>query len=124
MKYKHQVIIDKEKNRIFLQLKGFMQDDEIIEASNKVKEGFKVLKPNFDIINDISEFSPATKYGREIIKETQIMAVKNGVGRVVRVVGNVIGQIQFERTSKEAGYTAVSVSNLQTAYDYLDNKLS
>ena len=120
----HQVIIDKEKNRIFLQLKGFMQDDEIIEASNKVKERFKVLKPNFDIINDISEFSPATKYGREIIKETQIMAVKNGVGRVVRVVGNVIGQIQFERTSKEAGYTAVSVSNLQTAYDYLDNKLS
>ena len=56
----HQVTVDKEKNRIYLQLKGLLQDEEVIEAPNKVKHGFTQIQPKFDIINDISEFRPAT----------------------------------------------------------------
>ena len=117
----HEVEVDTGKNRIYLHLKGYLQEDELLEASSKVKKGIDQLKPGFDIINDISEFNPATQRGREIIKETQIYALQKKVNRVVRVVGNVIGQIQFDRSSREAGYTAVSVRSLEEAYDFLNN---
>ena len=51
------------------------------------------------------------------------MAIKNQVGRVVRVVGNAIGQIQFDRASREAGYTAISVRSVEEAYSYLDEEI-
>ena len=117
----HQIEIDKKKNRIYMQLKGFLQDDEIIKASNEVKKGIDSLQSNFDIINDISEFNPATQTGREIIKETQLYALSKNVARVVRITGNIIGKIQFERTSKEAGYTAIAVRSVEDAHKILDN---
>lgn len=119
----YEVKVEKDKNRLFLQLKGFLKDDELAEAARKVKEGVDQLQQNFDVINDISEFSPATPKGREIIMDAQVYVLKNKVGRVVRVVGNVIGQMQFDRTSKQAGYTAISVRSLQEAYDVLDGKI-
>ena len=120
----HEVTVFKEKNRLYLLLKGFLKDDEVLEAANKVKSGINELQPGFAIINDISEFSPATPKGREIIKETQIYAAQKNVGQVIRIVGNVISRIQFERTSQNAGYKALSVRSLQEAYDYLDGKIN
>lgn len=117
----HEVEVNTDLNRIYLHLKGYLQEEEIVEAANKVKQGIDQMKPGFDIINDISEFSPATQRGREIIKETQVYALQNKVSRVVRVVGNVIGQIQFERSSKEAGYTAITVRSLEEAYEFLNS---
>lgn len=116
----YEINIDKEKNRMYLHLKGFLQDDELLDASNKVKIGCDELQSGFDIINDISEFNAATQKGRELIKDAQVYAFKKGVNRVVRVVGNVIGEIQFKRSSREAGYTAITVRTLDEAYKYLD----
>ena len=104
-----------------MQLKGFMQDNEVIIFTNEVRNSILKLKPKFDIINDISEFSPASPKGRELIKEAQAYAFQMKVGRVVRIVKNPTAKIQFDRSSKEAGYTAITVSSLQEANDYLDN---
>ena len=103
-----------------MQLKGFLQDEEISNASNELKAKVEELTTGFDVINDISEFNPATARGREIIKEAQIYIVKKKVNRVVRITKNVIGKIQFERSSKEAGYTAVAVSTLEEANNFLE----
>lgn len=116
----YNIQIDTNNNRIYLQLKGYLQDDELLEASNKVKNGCDELRPGFDIINDISEFRPATQKGKELIKDAQVYVLNKGVNRVVRVVGNVIGQIQFERSSKEVGYKAVSVKSVDEAYKFLN----
>jgi len=117
----YQVTTDVEKNRIYLQLKGFLQDDEVKKASDDVKKGINSLRPNFDIINDISEFNPATQEGKTIIKETQLYAVQKNVNRVVRITKNVIGKIQFERSSKEAGYSAITVESVEQAHKFLDS---
>ena len=117
----YQVKTDVEKNRIYLQLKGFLQDDEVKKASDEVKIGIDSLRSNFDIINDISEFSPATQEGKRMIKETQVYAVQKNVNRVVRITKNVIGKIQFERSSKEAGYSAVTAGSVEEANKFLDS---
>ena len=56
----YQVIVDKVHNRIVMQLKGFLLEDEMTKAANEVKNGIDILKPNFDVINDISDFKPAS----------------------------------------------------------------
>lgn len=98
-----------------------MQDEEVLNFTNEVRNAIIKLKPNFDIINDISEFSPATPKGRELIKEAQAYAFQMKVGRVVRIVGNVTAKIQFVRSSKEAGYEAMMFSSLDEANTFLDN---
>ena len=118
----HQVTVDKTKNRIVMQLKGFVNDDEMIKTVSEVKRGIDSLKPNFDVINDISDFKPASQVARELIKEVQVYAVSKKLARVVRVTGNVICKIQFDRSSKEAGYVAITVNSIEEAYIYLDKK--
>lgn len=117
------VTIDEDKNRMILELKGFLHDDEVMEFATDAKQAMNKLRPNFDIITDISEFSPATPNGRELIKEAQGYAFKMKVGRVVRVTGNIIAEIQFDRSSKEAGYKALTCKSVQEAKNYLDGKL-
>lgn len=117
------VKVEKDKNRLYLQLEGFLKDDQLTEAARQVKEGVDQLKPNFDVINDISGFSPATPKGREIIMDVQKYTLQKKVNRVVRIVGTTIGKIQFERSSKQAGYTAISVRSMQEAVDVLDGKI-
>ena len=118
----YKVIVDKAKNRIVMQLKGFMLEEEMIKASNEVKNGIDLLTPGFDVINDISEFRPATQEVRELIKKVQVYAVSKKLARVVRITGNVIGKIQFDRASKEAGYTGITVDTLEEAYKFLDGQ--
>ena len=85
--------------------KGFFNDDLAREAVEKFKSELKKLKPNIDIINDISEFRPASAKGAEIIKDAQKYVAQMGVRRLVRIVDNrVLGLMQFKANSKEAGY--------------------
>ena len=111
-------IIDKDKKRMVLQLKRFMHDYEVFNFCTEAKQAMHKLTPDFDIINDISEFSPATPNGREIIKEAQAYALTMKVGRVVRITGNAISKAQFDRSSKEAGYKATTFSSIQEANDF------
>ena len=111
-----------EKNRIYMKLKGFFRDEQVKEAADKFLSELEKLQPNFDIINDISEFRPATQSGAQIIKETQIKVAKKGIKRLVRVVDKrVMGLLQFKTNSKEAGYDGISVNSLDEAIKYLES---
>lgn len=114
---------DIARNRLYLVLDGFFQDDELVKAADKcISEGAK-LKPGFDVINDISNFKPASPKGAEEIKRAQIFIKQNGVKRVIRVVGEaVLAQAQFDRQSKGAGYSADTAATLADAERILDGK--
>ncbi|MDH4262599.1 MAG: hypothetical protein OEV78_06075 [Spirochaetia bacterium] len=111
-----------EKNRIYMKLKGFFRDEQVKEASDKFLSELEKLQPNFDIINDISEFRPATAKGAQIIKDAQIKVAQKGIKRLVRIVDkSVSGLLQFKTTAKEAGYDGIAVSSLEEAIKYLES---
>lgn len=111
------------KNRLYLVLIGFFQDDEVKAASDKCIAEASKLKPGFDVINDISQFKPATPKGADEIKRTQLFVKQHGVKRVIRIVGDaVITQAQFSRQEKEAGYNADTAATLTEAEKILDGK--
>jgi hypothetical protein len=114
---------DIAKNRLYLVLDGFFQDDEIPKAADKCISEASKLKPGFDVINDISNFKPASPKGAEEIKRAQIYVKQNGVRRVIRVVGEaVLAQAQFDRQSKGSGLAADTAATVADAERILDGK--
>ena len=113
---------DLSKNRLYMSISGFMDDDLVTQVVDKVIAEAKKLKPGFAVINDISTFKPATPKGAEEIKRAQLFVKENGVGRVIRVTGqDGIAAMQFSRISKTTtGYEADQVTTVEDAEKLLD----
>ncbi len=114
---------DSVKNRLYIKLKGFLQDEEVKTACEQILKAAKGLLPGFDIINDISEFKPASPKSTEHIAHLQEDVIKLHVGKIVRVVGNnILAKMQLVRTSHKAGYDAYHVATMQEAEAVLDTE--
>jgi hypothetical protein len=113
---KYEVRADIRKNRLYLALNGFFDEDEAKEAADKTIREVKKLRPGFDVINDITAFKPASQRGAEEIKRAALFVQQHGVDRIIRIVpSTTIGSIQFSRKSGEVGYDADVVSSVEEA---------
>ncbi len=114
---------DMSKNRIYIKLDGFFQDEEVKSACEQILNAVKSLAPGFDIINDISEFKPASPKATEYIAHLQEEVIKLHVGKIVRVIErNVLSKMQLTRTShKASGYHAHNMATMQEAEEFLDS---
>ncbi len=119
-----QIRKDVSKNRVYIKLKGFFQDEDVKSACEQILTAVKGMTPGFDIVNDISEFKPASSKATEYIAHLQEEVGKLQVGKVVRIVGNnVLGKTQLVRTSqKVVGYRAYNVAAMQDALNLLDSE--
>lgn len=113
-----------ETNCLVLKLKGHMSDEEVGEAVEKTMSETEKLEPGFTIINDISDLNPASMASSEKIKEAQIYVFGKGVKKVIRVISNIVSQMQFTRTQDEAGvkYEVAEVSNMSEALILADSQ--
>jgi hypothetical protein len=111
------------KNRLYIVLGGFFQDDEVKQAADKCIAEATKLKAGFGVVNDISEFKPASPKGADEIKRAQLFVKQHGVGRVIRVVGQAsLTQSQFDRQGKDAGLQAEVAATVADADRMLDSK--
>ncbi len=119
----YQVRSNRTKNRLYIQLDGYMSETEAREAANTLITEAKKLKPGYDIISDITGFKPMSPEGAREIEHAQKYVIQNGVRHIMRVVGpNVIGRMQFQRTSKASGSSSLTeeVASLEEAEHRLD----
>jgi hypothetical protein len=96
------------KNRLFVQLVGKLSSETVKKAADLTIAEVKKLKPGFNVITDISRYVPLSKRDASEVGRAQAFIKQSGVGRNVRVVDiktNLVANIQFDRTGKEAGYT-------------------
>lgn len=74
------------------------------------------MRPGFAIINDISEFKPASPKAAAAMMKAQKTLKESRLNRIIRVSGsNVLARKLFERSGKEAGYSADTVSSVEEA---------
>lgn len=113
----HNVSSDLKRNILFIEMQGFMSDEEVEKVADSVIEKAKGLQPGFAVINDISTFKPASKMGSKHIARAQAFLVESKVGKVIRITDNPISKMQLNRTSKtvEGGYTAIEVRTMDEA---------
>ena len=115
----YDVRVDSESDILYLTLDGKLSDDEMKAARDEVVEALGKLPEGFDMINDISTFSPPSPDAAQPIKDAQQEILDNDVGTVVRVVTDDTSTVvrrAFERRSEDVGYegeTAESVAEAE-----------
>ena len=118
---KYEIKTDVSKNRLYLRLSGFFKEDEVKEAIDGILKAVEELGPGVNAISDISDFKPASPKVAGLMLGAQKKLKEKGLGKVIRVTGsNVLGKKQFERTGKEAGYSADTAATVEEAERILD----
>lgn len=114
----YEVEADQQTNRLYIDLSGRMDGDEIDEAADVTTEKAEKLRDGFDIINDLSGFKPPSPEAAEPIKRAQAQLREMGVDRVVRVIDDETSDVvlhAFERRSKDVGYSGESADSVSEA---------
>ena len=118
---RYDIRADVKKNILYVILDGFFTDEELREAVSTTFREIDKLKPGFGIINDISKFKPASQEGAQDIARGQTYAMEHGAGRVIRVVGEMVSKMQFERVARHTGANRADVAvSIEDAEKMLD----
>jgi hypothetical protein len=124
MEKKVEIRSDIAKNRLIIVLSGFITDGEAKVAADKAIAETAKLRSGFDVINDSSNFKPASANGAQEIFRAVNHMKQIGIGHAMRISGDaVITDSQLTRISKEAGFdqglrqTAGSVAEAERILD-------
>ncbi len=114
-----QVKVNNKENYMLIVLEGFLNEDEVKDILGRIIKGIDTLTPGFTMINDISKFVPANSKVLNEIGKVQAYSMKKGVGKTIRVVGNVLGKTQLRRAQENAGvgYEVIEVGSLEEAME-------
>jgi len=118
----YDIEIDREANRLYLTLEGLLDDATAEAHVADMLDAAEDLEPGFDMVNDISEFTPMTEGATATIEEGKRGLTEKGVSAVVRVTGeSVVGKMQFDRVGDgEEGYHVAMAETVDEAEDLLD----
>jgi hypothetical protein len=115
---------DVRKNRLYITLSGIFPLSDAKNAKDEIIKEINELKPNFDVINDISEFIRGQDEAGKILQDIMLLLIDKKVNRVARVVGtSKTGLIQFANYSlKIESYKLKYLPTLREAEKFLDSK--
>ncbi len=115
---------DINKNRLYLTISGIVSITEAKKIKDELEKEVEDMRPNFDLINDISRFIHGQEEAGSVLSEIMKFLISKNVNRVVRVVGNSKeGLIQFANYSLSIeAYQLKYVPTLEEAEKFLDGK--
>lgn len=116
----YEITVDGERNRLYLTLAGLLDEGTAEAHVEDLLAAADGLEPGFDMVNDISEFTPMTDAATATIERGKHGLAERGVSAVVRVTGeSVVGKMQFSRVGEEA-YHVATAETVAEAEDLLD----
>jgi hypothetical protein len=119
----YEVIPNQAKNRIYMRLEGFLSDQEVHAFVEQQIAAIKMMKPGFDVINDISNFKPASPEGAKEIERMLKFSDEKGTRYVMLIIGpNYIARMQFDRLHRttDSKYITEEVKSREDAERRLD----
>lgn len=116
------IILDKEKNRAYLTLKGKWETvSGLGNYISDVKLGIKELKANFTILADLTQYSGTSSELYSIHIDALKLAVNAGLKRAAEVFGNnPLLKLIFECYAKESGAITMEFTDMYQAEKWLD----
>jgi len=121
----YEIEADRRTNRLYLDLTGRMERDELEDAADEAVAAAEDLRHGFDIVNDLSGFKPPSPEAAKPIKRAQADLVEMGVDRVVRVADAETSQVvinAFERRSRDVGYSGETADSVDAAERRLEEQ--
>jgi hypothetical protein len=119
----YEIETDPRTNRLYLSFTGRMEREEMETAADETVEAAERLRDGFDIVNDLSGFTPPSPEAAKPIKRAQAELKEMGVDRVVRVTDEDTSQVvvnAFERRSRDVGYSGETAGSVVEAEQKLD----
>lgn len=118
------VRLDEAKQRLYVQVVGFLSESEAQAFSNEVITQGGKLRSGFAVITDLSQAQPFSETGALQVQRAQSFLQQQGMRRLIRVYDphNILSKMQFERKGRDAGYTVrqESARSLAEAEKMLD----
>ncbi|QPV64668.1 hypothetical protein I7X12_08700 [Halosimplex litoreum] len=121
----YEIEADPRTNRLSLSFSGRMDRAEMETAADETVEAAEGLRDGFDIVNDLSGFTPPSPEAAKPIKRAQAELKEMGVDRVVRVTDEETSQVvvnAFERRSRDVGYSGETADSVVEAERKLEEK--
>jgi len=121
----YEIEADRRTNRLYLDLTGRMDRDDLEAAADEAVAAAERLRDGFDIVNDLSGFTPPSPEAAKPIQRAQKELVGMGVDRVVRVVDEETSQVvvnAFERRSRDVGYSGETAESVAAAERTLEEE--
>lgn len=112
------------KNRLLIVLAGDISVDECEAFERACLEEVGRLRPDFDLVSDVSGLEPLGDGQLERFERTMKALLEYQRGRVVRVVGRSTEvALQLERVSRRLGFSAYIAFSASEAERLLDGDL-
>ena len=116
---------DAVRNRLYVTMGGFANDAEMQDNVRRVEAELPKLRPGFAMVSTLADMKATSAGGAKSLQHAMELYKKHGIARIVRVVGNeVLGKMQLNRISQEAGIPVDYVSSLEAAEQLLSAKAS
>jgi len=114
---------DVEKNRLYILLSGIFPISDAKKAKEIILKEIEDLKPNFDVVNDISQFIRGQDEAGKVLQDIMLLLIDKKVNRVVRVIGeSKTGLLQFANYSLQIeSYKLKYMPTMAEAEKYLDD---
>ncbi|MBU2491426.1 MAG: hypothetical protein KJ571_02305 [Bacteroidetes bacterium] len=119
----HIIRNDVTNNRCYVTLSGVISYNEAEEIKEKIIKETEMLKPGFDIINNISKYIQGDESGASILQEIVNHLIDKKVNRIIRVVGtSKTGLIQFAKfTPQDKNLNIHYFPTMEDAAKFLEN---
>ncbi|MCI0571035.1 MAG: hypothetical protein L0Y66_09795 [Myxococcaceae bacterium] len=115
---------DIQKNRAYLTLAGLVADEELRQGVDQYIAQLGTLRPGFTTVTDLSSCRPLSQTGVAEVRRAAQACVGRGIQATARVVQQTtVAMLQFQRVSREEGYTAFTVPSLMEAERLLDEEV-
>ena len=89
---------DLAANRLYIRLVGFFREADVGPVMDGLNAELDKLRPDFDVVMDISKFKPSSPQAAEALRIGGEMVKQRGRRRAVRVTGGIMaGFLQFKR---------------------------
>jgi hypothetical protein len=98
----YEIELDLKKNCLYMKITGFLQEEDAKQMADTIILKAKKLEPGYTIINDISQCKPAPKEAFTHLKRGHSFVARHGVKRIIRVIGNPVTAMQFNRAQRES----------------------
>ena len=109
------------RERLVMVFKGQLDEAELEDAEEELREALKQVAPAFDMISDVSEAEKLSPQAVERIRRMGQLIVDAGLRTHVRVVGRSSQPaLQFQRISRSVGYDSRLAYSLAEAEGLLD----
>lgn len=114
----YSVEADQKHNRLYLDLTGRMGEGELQDVADEAVAKAGQLDDGYDIVNDLTGFTPPTPEAVEPIRKIQRQLRNRGLNRTIRVLDGETDRVAaaaLERRARDVGYSGETVDSVTEA---------